>query len=410
MTHSHEVSNLARGIGTRLVFNHKKDIFGDLDSDCCLERDIPALLAVIGLAHDLGNPPFGHQGEAAIGDWFEKHLELFNQVDNKEIYNDFFKFDGNAQTIRLVTKLQILNDKFGLNLTYSTLAAMIKYPRSSYSHEKSIWAKHGYFFSEDDIIKDIWAETGLNEGERHPLTYLMEACDDIAYLVLDAEDTVKKGLASFHDLIDCLECWQKKNNVEDPFIERVVYESKRKNEEYTKENLSPSELNDMSMQMFRFFSIAYLVDAVVDEFKHNISSIMSGAESVKDLISISKAVHFCKALKEFDKTRGYQHKSVLKLELEGFNYIQGVMDMLWIGIHGALSKTERHSADTPFGKYAYGRISENYRRVFQDENDLTELYKECQLLTDAVSGMTDSYIMALHDELKELYHYERCKQ
>lgn len=209
LTHSHEVSNLARGIGTRLVFNHKKDIFGDFDgSYCCLERDIPALLAVIGLAHDLGNPPFGHQGEAAIGDWFKKNDNLFAQLDDKSIYSDFLKFDGNAQTIRLVTKLQILNDSFGLNLTYSTLAAMIKYPRSSYSD--SHWKKHGYFHSEKNIIEDVWKETGLSEGQRHPLTYLMESCDDIAYLVLDAEDTVKKGLASFHDLIDCLECWKKK--------------------------------------------------------------------------------------------------------------------------------------------------------------------------------------------------------
>lgn len=101
-------------------------------------------------------------------------------------------FDGNSQTLRLVTRLQIINDNYGLNLTYASLAAMIKYPQSSYIKNKK-WSKHGYLFSEEKVVHDIWQETGLSEGLRHPFTYLMEACDDIAYSILDAEDTIKKG-------------------------------------------------------------------------------------------------------------------------------------------------------------------------------------------------------------------------
>lgn len=421
LTHSHEVANLARGIGVRLAFEMKEDIFGTKLPDVCVERDVPALLAAIGLVHDLGNPPFGHQGERAMGEWFRKEIPVCTSCPMDKIYNDFRQFDGNSQTFRLVTKLQILNDEFGLNLTYATLASMLKYPRTSFSSSKQ-WKKHGFFYSEEPVVKDIWEKTGLREGIRHPFTYLMEACDDIAYSVLDAEDTVKKGLASFHDLMDFLSC--QNNASSDEIMRNVITKSKEDNKEYAKGELSPAELNDMSMQMFRVYAIAELVDAVVIAFKENKDNFLDINCQEKDLISISKGRALCEALKMFDRTRGYQHRSVLKLELEGSNYIKGLMDMLWVGIHGHKTKQQKkdeklssattlpeYHSDTPFGRYVYGRISENYRRIFESpQNDLPVLYKEAQLLADAISGMTDSYLIALHDELKSLYEYEHSSK
>lgn len=426
LTHSHEVANFARGIGMRLAFDLKEDVFGTLPAGLCVERDVPALLAAIGLAHDLGNPPFGHQGEAAMRAWYIRHLksEVAQQPDVNQppIFDDFFKFDGNSQTFRLVTKLQILNDDYGLNLTYATLAALIKYPRSSYTSSPGKWKKHGYFYSEEKVIKDVWENTGLTEGVRHPFTWLMEACDDIAYSVLDAEDTVKKGLASYHDLIDHLECWgEGKNDV----INEVLRQTKDKNSEYKElqKDLTPAEINDMNMQMFRVKSTIALVNSVVNAFTQHKDQLMSHNCDMTDLIGKSDALALCEALKDFDRTRGYRHPSVLKLELEGSNYIQSLMDMLWIGIHGHKTKRERKAeevgaiesrneylSDTPFGRYAYGRISENYRRIFEDEkNTLPVLYKEAQLLSDAISGMTDNYLIRFHDELKSLYEYERSQ-
>ncbi|APP06746.1 deoxyguanosinetriphosphate triphosphohydrolase family protein [Vibrio harveyi] len=408
LTHSHEVANLARGIGMRLAFEYKEDIFGDEAKDICVERDVPALLAAIGLAHDLGNPPFGHQGESAIGHWFKTNSDKVFTDKNADYVKDFTEFDGNSQTFRLLTKLQILNDSFGLNLTYATLASLLKYPVCSKSKDDAIWDKHGYFLSEEEIVHDVWEQTGLQKGVRHPLTYVMEACDDIAYSVLDAEDTVKKGLASFYDLLDHLECWQAEHCPEDNVIANVVASAKNKNAEYKKEKLSPSELNDMSMQMFRVYAIANLVNGVVSAFKEKITELKSPNTKITSLMKVSEGAQLCKALKKFDKTRGYQHKSVLKLELEGFNYIHRLMSMLWVGIHGRLSETE--NSMTPFGKYAYQKISENYRRVFEDKNNEMPIpYREAQLLTDAVSGMTDSYLISLYDELNALYHDANCK-
>lgn len=453
LTHSYEVSNLARSIGTQLAYENA-NLFSDIERDGKLTRTLPSLLAAIGLAHDLGNPPFGHQGESAIQDWFSEHAErIFPKEEGKHpnIYQDFIKFDGNSQTMRLLTQLQVLNDKFGINLTYSTLAAMIKYPQSSAyvakqseaiqtweednknslercPHAKPTWKKHGYFYSEAHIVEDIWNETGLREGVRHPITYIMEACDDIAYSVLDAEDIVKKGLASFHDLMNHLtyymECARErlKNDVDLPddeketslaklnekftLIETTIESSKKKHKEFSEPSLdlTPAELNDVSMQMFRVFAIGKLVSSVTESFVDNSDRLMNPDQPIKDLMSISRASELCEALKNFDFKWGYKNKSVLKLELKGHNYIHSLMDMLWVGIHGRLNTEDSKDSKTPFGEYAYGRISENYRRVFEDASDeLPEEYKEAQLLTDAISGMTDSYLIDLHDELKALY-------
>ncbi len=156
------------------------------------------------------------------------------------------------------------------------------------------------------------------------------------------------------------------------------------------------------MQMFRVHAITAMVKSVVEEFSKGCASLLQGEQVYKGIMSLTESSKFCKALKDFDMAYGFKHKSVLELELRGNNYIEETMDMLWVGIHGRLHGG--YECETPFGKYAYSRISESYRRIFSDsENSLSECYKEAQLLADAISGMTDSYLIALHTELKPLY-------
>ncbi|MCI0561016.1 MAG: dNTP triphosphohydrolase, partial [Nitrososphaera sp.] len=225
LTHSHEVSNLARSIGVRLAFEHTETVFGSDHESLQVKRNVPALLAAVGLAHDLGNPPFGHQGEISIQQWFKEGGA------GKDVDIDFREFDGNAQTFRLLTRLQVLNDQFGLNLALGTLAALIKYPSVYGSSNKGGFKKFGIFRSEEPIVQEVWEHTGLGEGIRHPLAYVMEACDDIAYSIIDAEDTVKKGYASFYDLMDFLESFDSSDVV----IIRVVEAARKKNKEFKSE-------------------------------------------------------------------------------------------------------------------------------------------------------------------------------
>jgi len=228
LTHSYEVSNLARSIGVRLAFEHAEAVFGPDHEALQVKRNVPSMLAAVGLAHDLGNSPFGHQGELAIQQWFH------DGNAGKEIATDFSEFDGNAQTFRLLTRLQVLNDQFGLNLTLGTLAALIKYPSVYGAADKGGFKKFGIFRSEETIVGEVWEHTGLAPGLRHPLAYVMEACDDIAYSIIDAEDTVKKGYASFYDLMDFLESF----DGSDAVISRVANASREKNAEFKSANLS----------------------------------------------------------------------------------------------------------------------------------------------------------------------------
>ncbi|TBW10997.1 dNTP triphosphohydrolase [Azotobacter chroococcum subsp. isscasi] len=401
LTHSLEVSAIARSIGLRLAYE-SPEIFAGIEDQQFIQRSVPALLAAIGLVHDMGNPPFGHQGESAIQTWFNKNCQkVFNvtQEQAQDDVKDFLKFDGNAQTFRLLTRLQILSDQFGLNLTYATLAALIKYPVGSNNTNPSHWKKHGFFKSEEEIVNEIWANTGLKNGIRHPLTYIMEACDDIAYSVMDAEDTVKKGLASFSDLANYLEQYNSDDNATSDVLEKA----KQKHEEFKKTGLSPQEINDCSMQMFRVYAITNMVESVVNFFKEKTQELTNGELHLyKGIIPVTPSANLCKTLKEFDKRYGFKHKSVLELELKGHNFINKTMDMLWVGIHGKLENT--YDSQTPFGKYVYSRISESYRRVFEDKSNTLDIpYKEAQLLSDSISGMTDSYLIALHDELLPLY-------
>lgn len=401
LTHSHEVSNLARSIGVRLAFEHAEKVFGDSHNELNVKRVVPSLLAAVGLAHDLGNPPFGHQGEASMQEWFRaKNEELKKgqsleggfaiEEKSKLIEVDFLEFDGNAQTVRLLTRLQVLNDDFGLNLTLGTLGALIKYP-VIYGFDKRGYKKSGIFRSEEAIIKEIWEHTGLEEGLRHPLALVMEACDDIAYSVIDAEDTVKKGYASFYDLMDFIETEVGKDSVS----AEIVGQARKENAAFKTASLSSRELNDISMQMFRAIAISRMVNAATHTFVANIDGLLSGnAEPSFELMKASDCGDFCSAVKKFDKRFGFNHKDVLKLELKGNNYIHGMMDML----QAAIERCKR--SDCPFERFIYGNISENYRRIYESSDK--SAYHQRQLICDAVSGMTESYLIKKHDEFRSL--------
>ena len=152
--------------------------------------------------HDIGNPPFGHFGEKIIQTYFEKAFSKsgFNKLKNirKCDRADFTKFDGNAQGLRVITKLQYLGNLYGLNLTFATLGSFIKYPYTAkdLSRQKNK-CKLGVFQTEKEVFERIIEECGLIvDGKivRHPLSYLMEAADSICYMTMDVEDGFNKGL------------------------------------------------------------------------------------------------------------------------------------------------------------------------------------------------------------------------
>lgn len=170
----------------------------------------------------------------------------------------------------------------------------------------------------------------------------------------------------------------------------------KENRKFKKDLLSSRELNDVSMQMFRVKAITVMVEAATSVFVENIDKMLNGTiEPGFELIKNSDCSRLCKAVKDFDYRHGFQHKEVLRLELQGNNYIKNMMTMLW----KAISKDGDHD-DNPFERYAYGGISENYRRVYCETDK--SIYAKHQLLCDVISGMTESYLIKKHDELRSL--------
>ena len=424
LTHSHEVANLARSVGLEIAVTLTKLLPADGI------RILPAMLAAAGLAHDIGNPPFGHQGEEAIRSWFKRnHCKLFEPScsASEEVAhdigqlktqhkNDFLNFEGNAQTLRILTKLQVIGDDLGLNLTFGTLGSLMKYVAASDQINKGIQAfkKVGYFASEAQVAEAIRTETGLNHSVRHPLALIMEACDDIAYSVIDAEDSVKKSLVSYNDLLAWLDNYRRKHAEEDEALTYICKVCKWEYDVLAAQEILASELNDVATQKFRVHAIHTLIAAIAKAFRDDYELIMNGKFD-GELLVTSRAANLCRALKDFNRQHAFAHRTVLEIELDGCNLINELMDFFWVGI----TEREKYSVpdsrrNTPFAAYVYSRISRNYRRVFEDNifqyrplQVLPIRYREMQLLTDMISGMTDKFCIDLHGDLSR--HHREMK-
>lgn len=396
LTHSLEVSSVARGLGIavgRWLLERQLIEPG-------MERSIEAISATCGLIHDLGNPPFGHSGEDAIRHWFDNRFgesRLGGALHgDSQLVQDFLRFDGNAQSLRLLTKLQVLADFNGLNLTFGTLSASCKYVTASHEsgdrtdHAKS---KPGYFASENDIVKEIRKNTGTGDA-RNPITYLVEAADDIVYSVADIEDAVKKGVLAWPTIKKDL------SETHDPIVEKAlggmghILKAGGSRE--------PEGLpDDIYASAFRTSVIGIVVNSVLEEFKRQYGTIMSG-QYTGELVVGCEAASLIDKLKMLGRTRVYCTASNLKLELMGRRVISDLMDIFWEGakvlpIDGRLPKT------TTFSGKVCALLSENYRRVFchfvKAAPELPEQYHRFQLVTDYVCGMTDTFAKRLHAEL-----------
>ena len=218
LTHSLEVSSFAKSLGQNIgenILAYKKDPSFTLQ----MKEDICSILQCAGLIHDIGNPPFGHYGEEIIREWFERNLPVMEYHGRKisellspQMCEDFYHFEGNAQALRLVTKLHFLVDEHGMNLTYALLNTIIKYPVASTEIDPQSddisKRKMGYYFADQNVFHEIVTATGTG-NRRHPLTFILEAADDIAYKTADIEDSFIKGFLSYHKLLEELSELQK---------------------------------------------------------------------------------------------------------------------------------------------------------------------------------------------------------
>lgn len=381
LTHSLEVSCVGRSLGNlvgetvvkrnpSLNSRFTKFHFGEIVAAACL-------------AHDIGNPPFGHSGEDAIAEYFRSGngQQFKSKIKDEKKWTDFIKYEGNAQGFRIITKLQNPKVKGGLNLTYSTLAAVTKYPRESLinnqnrSLQNKAYRKYGFFQAEKEIFKEVADKTGLDFvvnkktywWRRHPLTFLVEAADDICYSVMDLEDGFMLGLISFRETEELLI----------PLISKQGLRNYRDKDEKDR------------IGYLRAIAINELVNELARVFLDEEKNILAG-KFENELISEIKRANALKRIKDISVTRIYKSRSVVEREVAGYEVLGGLLDTFIDSYNEAFEKKISAKNKSVFALFP--------KRISDDIPN--ELYQRLIRIIDFVSGMTDSFAVSLFRKIK----------
>lgn len=430
LTHSLEVSSIGRFIAQEAL----NELAADSAYLGLAGRELPFITFVetACLLHDLGNPPFGHFGEFAISDWFlQWEKELAPKLQSpaalelwKRHFADFLLFDGNPQGFRICTKLQLssLNDLAGLsglNLTATTLAAMLKYPWTSDRIEtarigQEAAKKAGYFGTEDEVARWIFRLFGLAKDSRHPLVYLVEAADDIAYCISDIEDGIEKGIVSTSSFGQFL-----LNEIRgDTLLPKSGDESVRTIIQMLSYLADPSVGSEIErlvfMQEFRASLTRYLAQEAGKNFKDRHDSILLGDSD--PLLRQGSASVLLKALKDFAAAALYSSGIIRNREMTAHAVLSGLLS--------AYSPLMRHDREGFSNLLRAGQgervgrpkacegslissISRKYLAVYRKEVEsgdllhkgneesmlVMERISRLRLILDHVSGMTDEFAL-----------------
>jgi len=316
LTHSLEVSvvgrSLGRKVGEKLLKKHPhlQTVLG------YQPNDFGAIVAAAALAHDIGNPPFGHSGEKAIGEFFKTGKgHVFKEELTDQQYQDLCDFEGNANGFKILTESR-QGREGGLRLSYATLGVFIKYPKESLPKKPSSHIadkKYGFFQSEKEAFFDVVKELGLLQRSktaisfsRHPLTYLVEAADDICYTIIDFEDGINLGLIEEEFALEYLI-----NLVRD-----TINTSKYHQLTNTKDRIS----------YLRALAINTLINEAVSIFMANEDAILQGTFD-KALLDKSKYEAQIKDILKISIKNVYQSNEVIEKEIAGFKVINGLLEV-----------------------------------------------------------------------------------
>ncbi|MCI5699255.1 MAG: deoxyguanosinetriphosphate triphosphohydrolase [Lachnospiraceae bacterium] len=396
LTHSMEVSSFAKSLGQNIgtyILEH----YPDENFDFQMKSDICDILQCAGLIHDIGNPPFGHFGEEAIRDWFQKNLKKqqvcgqpVEQLLTSQQMADFYHFEGNAQALRLVSKLHFLVNENGMNLTYGLLNTIIKYPNSSMEIDAKSGnvkdKKMGYFFAEQELFRDIVSTTGAGRN-RHPLTFILEAADDIAYRTADIEDAFKKGCISYDDLIKEL-----KKTV-DGYPIQVLEQQYDRAKEWKIANPEQYAVQNWLVRMQ-----GYLIFSATEGFTSHYKTIMQGRYP-HDLFYHTPGEKLIKALGRIAYDYAFTSMPILKLEIASNTIITYLLDKM---VPAVLQYDEEEPMGMMEAKFVR-LISENYRQIYhtyaKGKSHGEKVYLRLMLVTDYISGMTDSFAKDMYQHL-----------
>jgi dGTPase len=383
LTHSLESSSVGRSLGTlvgeQIIARHRlagfeASDFGDICAAACL-------------AHDIGNPPFGHSGEDAIRHWAttadygRRRVEVLCDSERE----DFLSFEGNAQGFRILTRLQNRDNRGGLQLTCATLAAFTKYPRESFiggSRFDGVSARKQGFTAEDrELFAEVAERVGLIRRDplraiwrRHPLAFLVEAADDICYRVIDIEDGFRLGYLSYEEVLDLFMALLGEDVAQDPRLSRISGRKER-------------------IEFLRAKVINAAIGETLSCFLDHESEILAGRFDQPLLTHIRRRVGMDR-LVGLARERIYCAHQVVEVQTAGFQVISELLERFSevlddIAEHGAGARAR--------SRMMVKLIPEQF--VGPGRMPSAGLYGRLLKLTDFVSGMTDSYAVSLYKKI-----------
>ena len=402
LTHSLEVSSFGKSLGQNIS---QRIIKENKASDFTMESQgaVCDILQCAGLLHDIGNPPFGHFGETVIREYFIKRLpeltfkgKALNEWLTEQMKQDFYHFEGNTQALRVVSKLHFLVDDHGMNLTKALLATIIKYPVASTEINKKSGnikdKKMGYYYADRDIFDQIQSSCGTN-GARHPLAYILEAADDIAYKTADIEDACKKGLLSYKQLLEELKKDAPEGN--ESYKTCIDILEKRYDKAKTKQYENPGQY---AVSNWIVGVQGMLIAAATQSFMEHYDSIMEGTYT-KELLYGTEMEELAKRLSDIAFRYAFQCMPILKLEVAAETMLTFLLDK-FVDAAITFDTDEKQNA---IQQKMMQLISENYLRIYrihaEGKSEEEKLYLRLLLVTDYVCGMTDSYAKSLYQEL-----------
>jgi dGTPase len=379
LVHSLEASCVGRTLGTlvgkEITKRHVEEL-KDFEA-----RDFGDIVAAACLAHDIGNPPFGHAGEDAIREWFKspKAAPVLSLLSLNQ-QEDFRSFEGNAQGFRILNKLEKRSNITGVRFSCATLATFTKYPREAgissnffkqfnCVEDNKSTKKHGFFQDEKDLFARIANEVGLIRREensawwcRHPLVFLVEAADDICYHIVDLEDGFRMGYIAYEDARMLLNDILKGEN-----LDGLTYDEKE------------------NIKYLRAKGIQKLITEVKQVFLDYEDALLSGGFD-SPLTSKIQSRNKLKEIIDITRKNVYEACEVLEVKVAGYEVLGGLLEEF------ITATTNKESSKN----YLLQKLIPN----FKEEDEQEDIYKRILKVTDYVSGMTDSYAVSLFKKIK----------
>lgn len=374
LTHSLEVACVGRSLGFKVgeILSERQLLPCNISPN-----DIASIVQSTCMAHDIGNPPFGHTGEEAFKSWFDSRgSDYLNNLTPQEKH-DLCNFEGNAQGLRVLTTVENHLNEGGLRLTYATLGAFIKYPWTSIgSTPGANIKKYGVMSSELEIFHEIADAVGLIKKEdnkycRHPLVHLMEAADDFCYAIIDLEDALEMGILTWQEVYD--------------IIYPVLPKDALKTIDADLEKVNESR----KIPLIRGAVIGKYVEAAADAFIDNLDNYMNGDDTSLIKYCSPEVRTSIEKSKEIATSKIFNHRRKIELEIGSYNVIATLLEVMC----SSAIDWARHGDKM---SYRSKRVMELIGTNTFDPKIKPGKVDNCEYLVlrrviDFISGMTDNY-------------------